>query len=188
MPDLLQRCRHAMQYNPIFPDTSSINLALEAGSTLERCSINITQLRNRLGAFEKNPQPSGMASLLHANHLRLLSLALFTGIILSCIHRSLTLDLLASHSDAAKWSRELFHLANIAVKYGPLGSMTMIICLDVAWVGAADSSARDDIRMLLADYHRACRSQISDTELLEGLKSTERRCFLRDVPRQSTIF
>lgn len=187
VPDLLQRCRSAIQQTSIFPDASMKTLALEADSLLQRCSTNITQLRERLRAFEKDPQPVGMKSILHAQHLRLLSLALFTGIILGCIHRSLTLELLHADSDVAQWSRELFHLANIAVQYRPLGSMAMIICLQVAWIGAADENTREDIRVLLTDYHKTFLGQTSDIELLEELKSTERRFCLRDVPRQSLI-
>ena len=170
-----------MRYASTNLDLSLINLTLEIKSTLERCSINITELRERLSVFERGPQSLGTSDLLHTIHLRLLGMALLTGIIFSCMYHVLLCRPLSSDSDAAQWSREILELAHIAAKYRPLGAMAMIVCLDLAWVGAADDDVRREIKILLAEYHRECMGQISETEFTEGLEFTARRFLLRDV-------
>ena len=172
VPDLRRRCMYAMRYASLDSNSSLTDLALETKSTLEKCSINIIELRERL---------DGISGLHYVDRLRSLSMALFTGIIFSCMYHALSCRPLSSDSDAAHWSREMLELAYIAVQYRPLGSMTMIVCLEVAWLGAADEDVRREIKILLAEYHRECMGQISETELTKSLEITAQRFLLRDV-------
>lgn len=172
VPDLRRRCMYAMQYASTYSSPILADLAFEIKSTLERCNIHIIELRERL---------NGMSGLLYVDRVRLLSMALFTGIIFSCMYHALSCRPLRSDSDAAQWSREILQLAYIAVKYQPLGSMTMIVCLEVAWLGAADVDVRREIKILLAEYHRGCMGQISEAVLTNSLEITAGRFLLRDV-------
>ena len=172
VPDLRRRCMYAMRHASTVSSPSLTDLASETKSTLERCSINLVELRERL---------NGMTGLVYVDRLRSLSMALFTAIIFGCMYDALSCRPLSSGSVAAQWSREILQLAYIAVKYRPLGSMTMIVCLEVAWVGAADEMIRREIKTLLSEYHRECMGQISEAELTESLAFTARRFLLRDV-------
>ena len=172
VPDLRRRCMYAMRYASTMSSPSLTELALETKKTLERCGTDIIELRERL---------NGMTGSLYVDRLRSLSMALFTGIIFSCMYHALSCRPLSSDSEVAQWSREMLQLAYVAIKYRPLGSMTMIFCLEVAWVGAADELVRGEIKARLLEYHRECMGQLTEAELTESLGFTARRFLLRDV-------
>jgi hypothetical protein len=180
LPDLMQRCKRALHCSSIISDTSLLDLKSETNSLLEDCKINITALRDRLTAFEEDPTPFRMTAFLHAHRVRLLSLALTTGIILSCILSSLSGKPLRLCSQSSQWSHEILHLAEVAVRYQPLGSMAMILCLRVAWIGTASENIREKIKTLLADYEKACQGHPSSTDLTANLEWMERRFTLKE--------
>lgn len=58
--------------------------------------------------------------------------------------------------------------------------MAMILCLCVAWIGTASENIREKIKMLLADYEKACLGHSSATDLTANLEWTERRFTLKE--------
>ncbi|KAL8677132.1 MAG: hypothetical protein Q9186_006407 [Xanthomendoza sp. 1 TL-2023] len=93
---------------------------------------------------------------MHAHYLRSLGLAMATGIILNCVLSGLegTTDWIREESSS--WSEEITHLSHLATEYRPLGSMAMILCLRIAWMGAVSPGAKREIEDLLFDYDKAC--------------------------------
>ncbi|KAI9794103.1 MAG: hypothetical protein M1833_000468 [Piccolia ochrophora] len=180
LPDLMHRCRRALYHPHMILDTSLSDLVFETESLLEDCKLNITALRDRLRTFEEDPPPSAFKTLLHAHRVRILALALFTGILFSCVLSSLSGKPLRLCTETSQWSHEIYHLARVAVKYRPLGSMAMIVCLYVAWIGAASEDLREKIKTLLADYEKTCLGQISGTELTMNLVQTEKRFTMQE--------
>lgn len=155
--------------------TNLPNLIFETGSLLEKCRINITVIRERMTTLEGDPLPTEIATLLYANRLRLLGLALMTGIFLSCIHRSLLGEPLRLSSESSQWSNEIFHLSEIAVQFQPLGAMAMLLCLNAAWIGTPSEEMREAIKSLIVDYEMACYGRPSVRNMTAALESTERR-------------
>ncbi|KAL8719907.1 MAG: hypothetical protein Q9181_007995 [Wetmoreana brouardii] len=155
VPDLMQRSKHTMRQSP----TSALtyrNLKYEADSLRESCEANIETMRGRLMAFDEAVAPAGMASHLHANHLRSLSLALATGIVLDCILGALVGNSMPLLEQMSRWSKEIVQLAEVAVKYRPLGSMAEIIPLSVASIAAMDRDTKQKAWLLLEDYETVC--------------------------------
>ncbi|KAI9842413.1 MAG: hypothetical protein M1837_007158 [Sclerophora amabilis] len=180
LPDLMLRCRRALHYSSTIPDTSLPDLISETYSLLEKCKINIAALRDRLRAFELESSPFGKVTLLHAHRVRLLGLALTTGIFLSCILSSLSGMPLYLCSEASQWSYEIFHLSEVAVRYLPLGSMAMVFCLNAAWIGTASEDLREKLKTLLAAYTEACLGHSTATDLTANLHWMERRFTLKE--------
>ena len=109
---------------------------------------------------------------IHAHYLCIYGMGLATGIILNCILAMLEDDCLRLHEESSHYSNEIFQLAESAVKYQPLGSIAIIFCLSVAWLGAPGPASKERIKTLLSDYVAAClgRSASNLSADLERLK------------------
>ena len=180
VPELLHRCRDTLHGSSPLWETDIPGLVSETNSLLEDCRINIVALRERLRSLEKGFSPSAMTNLLQVHRIRTLSLALMTGILLSRIHNSLLGEPSRFSPDCVQWSHGIFDLAQVAVKFRPLGSMAMIFALEVAWMGTPTHNVRERIRCLLVDYEVACLGHPSDANTIAGLEATERRFSLQE--------
>ncbi|KAL8907065.1 MAG: hypothetical protein Q9171_006012 [Xanthocarpia ochracea] len=180
IPDLLQRCKAALIMCSA-PGLHLLALELETRSLLEDCKGIINPLRERLQEYDPAAKPPQLRGHLHAHFLRSLALALATVIILNCVLSGLegTSDWVCE--DSSRLSKEIIDLAERATIYRPLGSAAFIICLRIAWMGAANSSARKEIEMLIFEWDRTCMGLYeNDTTLLE-LARMMRRFTLQDV-------
>ena len=151
----MRRCKTELNRFP-FSRPKLLNLTIETASLREDCQTIITKLRDRLREFDEKPKPPRLASLFHAYNLRTLGLGLTTGIILNCILRALGDTSIGIYESSLQWAEEILDLSKVAMKYLPLGSMAMLICLQPAWVAAAGSDLQGEIMALLANYERAC--------------------------------
>ena len=177
VPDLMRRCK--TELNGVhFPKPRILDLTLETASLLEDCKAIIFSFRERLAAFNAAPRPARLASLFHANCLRLLALGLATGIILNCILRALGDQSESTRDLSSRWAKEISELAKVAVKYQPLGSMSMLICLPMAYVGASDPILQGEIMELIANYERACLKR-EPPDWIRDLEKTKRRITLQ---------
>ncbi|KAL8941744.1 MAG: hypothetical protein Q9216_002072 [Gyalolechia sp. 2 TL-2023] len=180
VPDLIQRSRAAIKLHKP-PSLHLLSLELETRSLLDDCKPLIMTFRERLEKYDPSSTPTAIRDHIHANHLRVLGLALGTGIILNCVLGALegTSDYLGEESSA--WSEEIVQLSQVARKYLPLGAMAMVICLRFAWVGAADTVAKEGVKALLYDYELACMGTTSDEGNCGDLNQDLRRFTLQDA-------
>ncbi|KAI9723213.1 MAG: hypothetical protein M1812_001095 [Candelaria pacifica] len=180
LPDLMHRCRHAMHCSSTISGSSLPELVSEIMTLLDECRINIVALRDRLRTFEDAVPPSEITSTVHAQQVALLSLALFTGIVLSCVLSSLLEEPLRLRSEISQWSQEIVELAEVAVRYFPLGCMAIIICLYAAWIGARSDDHREKIETWIRRYANAWPGARPAGGLKANLEQTERRFMLED--------
>ncbi|KAL8813218.1 MAG: hypothetical protein Q9223_007096 [Gallowayella weberi] len=179
IPDLIQRSKAAMILYDL-PSLNLLSLELETRSLLDECKAIITTQRERLETYQPSSHAPEMAGHMHAHYLRSLGMAMATGIILNCVLSGLegTTDWIPQESSS--WSEEITRLSHLATKYLPLGSMAMILCLRIAWMGAVDLGARREIEDLLLDYDQACLG--SPVESLCGdMTRAMRRFTLQDL-------
>lgn len=161
------------------PSLHLLGLELETRSLLEDCNPIITTLRERLQAYDPSSKPGELRDHIHAHYLRSLGLALGTGIVLNCVLGGLegTSDCICEASSL--WSEEIIHLSQAATKYRPLGSMAMLLCLRIAWMGATSDDAKERIEALLHDYTIACLGIPTEGQRA-GLTRGMRRFTLQD--------
>ncbi|KAL8924496.1 MAG: hypothetical protein Q9172_002661 [Xanthocarpia lactea] len=180
IPDLLQRCKAALIMSSA-PGLHLLALELETRSLLEDCKGIITTLRERLQNYDPVNKPPQLRGHVHAHFLRSLALALATGITINCVLSGLegTSDWVCE--DSSTWSEEIIDLAEHAIMYRPLGSMAMLICLRIAWMGAANSSARKEIELLIFEWDRTCMGLSENDTTLSELGRMMRRFTLQDV-------
>ncbi|KAL8768481.1 MAG: hypothetical protein Q9209_005272 [Squamulea sp. 1 TL-2023] len=180
IPDLIHRCKAALiMYDA--PCMHLLALELETRSLLDDCRGVFTPLRQRLADYDPSAHPAKLRNHLHAHYLRTLALALGTGIIINCVLSGLegTSDWVSE--DSSLWSAEIIDLAQRATKYRPLGSMAMLICLRMAWMGAASTSARTEIEAMLLEYSMACIGAPEKDSGPASLEQTFRRFTLQDL-------
>ena len=179
IPDLLQRSKAALRlFQP--PSLHLLKLEFETGSLLTECKRLIIVLRERLQNYDPLSISASLRDHIHAHYLRSVGLALGTGIILNCILSGLEGRVETKNEESSLWSEEIVSLSQIAKKYRPLGAMAMLICLRMAWLGAADPDAREEVEALLHDYDTVCLGGVpSDqcSDLVQGL----RRFTLQDI-------
>ena len=179
VPDLMQRGSIALYQNRR-PETLA-DLEIETVALLEDCKANITMLRERFKApdfgsseLRTLAQSHPVRTLVYSQYLRLLALALTTGIILSCIVCALQGNNVNVYEEVSQWSEEIFQLAELGIPLQPLGSMAMVLCLPIAWIGAANQNSREKIYALLANYKAACLG-LPSRELATALEKARRR-------------
>ena len=185
VPDLMQRCKAALSLHADF-SVHLEDLRLETISLRDDCRAAIITLRDRLESYKMDIKPAELAAQIHAHYLRSLGLGLATGVILNCLSSRLEGDLTGKCEESSRWSGEIVRLAEMAVQYQPLGSMAMVLCLYIAWVGATDAETKQKIKVLLADYDKACTLRSApdlDAELEKirkrfVLEETSERCGL----------
>lgn len=155
VPHELQRCKEVLPCTP-FTQTTVMELKHEVQSLRQSCKSIIAGLCHRLDAIDECSIPITLRSHIHAHYACIYGMGLATGILLNCILGMLGDDCIGLCEESAHHSNEILQLAKIAVKYQPLGSAAMILCLSAAWLGAPDSTTKDGVRSLLSDYERAC--------------------------------
>lgn len=167
----MKRCRVALsRYH--YPETIILGLKLEADLLRKDCRSIITVLRDRLASFDEASAPAQFADHLHAHHLRSLGLALSTGVILNCNIHVLESESVYTCEESSQWSKEILELARVAIKYLPLGSLSMVLCLTIVWISATDAEIKETTLALLSDYERAYlgKGAIYWTAGLEGMR------------------
>ncbi|KAL8776616.1 MAG: hypothetical protein Q9194_003047 [Teloschistes cf. exilis] len=161
VPDLTKRARAVMQ-RTVFPHPAWTKLRHEIDQMRDRSKADINQLRTRLQEFDPTTAPPKYVSHLHATHVRLLSLALGTCIILNWILLFLLgSDEVISH-ESAEWAQEIILLSEIATQYLPLGALAMIMGLQFALFGATEVSTKQKIELLIRTYERGYAGEVTD--------------------------
>ena len=163
------------------PGLHLLPLELETRSLLDDCKGIITTLRERLQNYDPATKPPQLRGHVHAHFLRSLALALSTGIVINCVLSGLegTSDWVCE--DSSTWSEEIIDLAEQATIYRPLGSMAMLICLRIAWMGAPNSNTRKEIEMLIFEWDRTCMGLSENETTLSKMGRMMRRFTLQDV-------
>ena len=146
----------------------------------EDCKENIIKLRECLNTFQNTQILSGLKYHLHALHVKSLGMALASGIFLSCILKAFVINKDWIDKEAHEWSIEVYHLAQLAAQYRPLGAMVFIVSLQAACLGAADAATRDMIRALALEYEEVCLGEVQD-EPLADLERMQKRFALLEV-------
>lgn len=182
VPELMQRCKAAMNLHAGF-SVHLEDLRLETISLRDDCRAAIITLRDRLENYKMDIRPTELAAQIHAHYLRSLGLGLATGVVLNCLSSRLEGDVTGKCEESSRWSTEIMQLAEMAVKYQPLGSMAMILCLHMAWVGATDAGTKQKIKALLADYDKACMHRAAGDVDAE-LEKTRKRFALEEIPER----
>ncbi|KAL8664832.1 MAG: hypothetical protein Q9202_002694 [Teloschistes flavicans] len=165
VPDLTRRAKAVMQRRSVLPNPSWANLRHEIDEMRDRSKADIDQLRTRLQEFDPASAPPKYINHLHANHLRILSLALGTGIVLNWILLFLVGSDDVISLESAEWVEEIIFLAEIATQYRPLGSLAMIMGLHFAWFGATETSTKQRINALIRTYERVCTGEENDCRM-----------------------
>ncbi|KAI4193857.1 MAG: hypothetical protein LQ350_008118 [Teloschistes chrysophthalmus] len=164
VPDLTKRAKAVMQRH-VFPHPAWTKLRHEVDELRDQSKEDIDQCRTSLQTFDPNSAPPKFVEHLHASYLRLLSLALGTGIIINWI----LLFLLGSDDviscESAEWAEEIIVLSEIAKQYQPLGALAMDMGLRFAWFGATEASTKAKIQALIKDYERASTGKESGSDI-----------------------
>ncbi|KAL9583500.1 MAG: hypothetical protein Q9212_002671 [Teloschistes hypoglaucus] len=154
VPDLTRRAKAVMQRN-VLPHPDWTKLRHEVEEIRDQSKADIDEFRTRLQTFDPISAPPKFVKHLHATFLRLLSLALGTGIIINWILLFLLRsDDVISH-ESAEWVEEIIVLSEIATQYLPLGALAMDMGLRFAWFGATEASTKAKIQALIKNYERA---------------------------------
>ncbi|KAL8685491.1 MAG: hypothetical protein Q9218_007730 [Villophora microphyllina] len=155
VPELTKCAKDVMQRSD-FPNSAWAQLRLEVERMRDRSKADIDELRTRLESYDPTTAPAKFRHLLHANHLRMVGLALGTGIILNWILIFLVGYDQEISDESAEWTEEIIRLSEVATQYQPLGSLAMVVCLQMSWLGAPDASTKQRIKALIINYERAC--------------------------------
>lgn len=149
VPNLLQRCKELLDPT-CFSEPTFTRLKSEVLSLRQNSETIIMESRDRLYTINMDSTPVTIRE-----HIQV-GMGLATGIILNCILDMLEDDCLRLHKESSHYSNEIVQLAESAVKYQPLGSVAIILCLSVAWLGAPDPAFKERIKTLLSSYVEAC--------------------------------
>lgn len=155
VPTLLQRCKELLPRTH-FSESTFTRLKSEVLSLRQNSKTIIMELCDRLCTINMDSIPIALHAHIHAHYLRIYGMGLATGIILNCILSMLEDDCVHLREDSSRYSNEIIQLAASAVKYQPLGSAAMVLCLSVAWLGAPDQASKERTKSLLFDYEGAC--------------------------------
>ena len=177
IPNLLQRGKDLLPRTH-FPDPHFTKLKSEVTSLRQNSKRIIMGLRDRLYNINTDSTPVTLRSHIHAHYLRMYGMGLATGIILNCILSVLEEDCLQLHEESSHHSNEIFQLAESAVRYQPLGSVVMILCLSVARLGAPELATKDRVKSLLSNYIEACLG-IAGLDLIADLERMKKRFTLQ---------
>ncbi|KAL8672374.1 MAG: hypothetical protein Q9168_003146 [Polycauliona sp. 1 TL-2023] len=151
VPDLIQRSKAALiLYEP--PSTNLLALELEVVTLLDELKPIISRIRDRSNTFDKTAVPVALSDHLQAHYLRSLALALGVGIILNCVLSGLEGTPTIICEESTLWSDEIVQVAEICLMYRPLGSMSILIALQMAWAGAVQLESKERIESLLVEY------------------------------------
>ncbi|KAL8949735.1 MAG: hypothetical protein Q9222_004181 [Ikaeria aurantiellina] len=178
VPDLMQRCKSALNRHQ-HSVSQLLSLQYEARSLLQRFEAVIEEFRGRMERYKKMSDTGPLTDMIKAHHLRTLGLGLSAGIMLNTILGRLDAYDQSLNENSSHWSQEINQLAEAAIKYRPLGSLAFVLCLSLAWVGAADAQGRQWSETLLADYNLACLGNVSP-DMHSELEKTRRRFTLTD--------
>ncbi len=155
VPTLLQLCKELLPRTH-FSESTFTRLKSEVLSLRQNSQTIVMELCDRLCTINMDSTPIALHDHIHAHYLRIYGMGLATGIILNCILSMLEDDCVRLREESSRHSNEIIQLAESAVKYQPLGSAAMILCLSVAWLGAPDQASKERTKSLLFEYERAC--------------------------------
>lgn len=155
VPSLLQRCKDSLP-RTCFSEPTLTKLKSEVLSLRQNSEKIIMESRDRLYNVNMDSTPLTIREHIQAHYLCIYGMGLGTGIILNCMLAMLDDDYLRLQEESSRYSNEIFQLAESAVKYQPLGSVAIILCLSVAWLGAPDPAFKERIKTLLSKYVLAC--------------------------------
>ena len=173
VPNLLQRCKELLPRTQLSESTFT-RLKSEVLSLHQNSQTVIMELCDRLCTINMDSTPIALYAHIHAHYLRIYAMGLATGIILNCILGMLEDDCVRLREELSHHSNEITQLAESAVKYQPLGSAAMILCLSVAWLGAPDQASKERTKSLLFDYEGACLGTTA-SDLAADLERLEKR-------------
>ncbi|KAL8845937.1 MAG: hypothetical protein Q9221_008938 [Calogaya cf. arnoldii] len=178
LPDLFQRSKAALILEEP-PSLHFLGLELEVRALLENIKPIITKTRDRLDSFNGTSVPAVLGNHLQAHYLRSLAMALGVGIILNCLLSGLEGTSAAINEESVAWSDEIVKLAGICTMYRPLGSMSMLVALRMAWPGAGCEEVKERIQALLVEYG-ACMGLTEETDS-GALDTMKRRWTLQQL-------
>ena len=176
VPNLLQRCKVLLPRTH-FSESTFMRLKSEVHSLCQNSQIIIVELCDRLCNINMDSIPIALYAHIHAHYLCIYGMGLATGIILNCILGVLEDDSVRLRKELSHHSNEIIQLAESAVKYQPLGSAAMSLCLSVAWLGAPDPASKERAKSLLFDYGGWFGTTESD--LTADLERLEKRFALK---------
>lgn len=118
--------------------------------------------------------------VMHAHYARSFALQLAIVIILNSMlialgSVKLKLDLAI---ESSKMSEEIVQLAEEVKGYRPLGSLYMVLCLALAWLGADNGEAKSQIQDLLLEHQKDTMGATSSVSA-SGLDWIEKRFMLK---------
>lgn len=177
VPNLLQLCKDLLP-RTCFSEPRFTRVKSEVLSLRQNNETIIIELRDRLYTINMDSTPVTLHAHIHAHYLCIYGMGLATGIILNCILGMLEDDCIRLHEESSHHSNEIFQLAESAVKYQPLGSVAMILCLSVAWLGAPDPATKERVKTLLSSYEGACLGT-SASNLSADLERMKKRFVLQ---------
>ncbi|KAL8999564.1 MAG: hypothetical protein Q9169_001653 [Polycauliona sp. 2 TL-2023] len=151
LPDLIQRSQAALIMHEA-PSLHLLPLELEARALHENLKPIHTRLRERNEKYDKNSVPAAISNHLHTHYRRSLAMALGVGILLNCVLSGLEGTSTTVCEESASWSDEIVDIAELCKIYRPLGSMSMLVALRMAWAGAASLESKERIETILEEY------------------------------------
>ena len=177
LPNLLQRCKELLP-RTCFSESNFTGLKSEVLYLRQNSETIIIELRDRFYTINTDSTPVTIRDHIQAHYSCTYGMGLATGIILNCILGMLEDDRIRLHEESSHHSNEIIQLAESTVKYQPLGSIAMILCLSVAWLGAPDPATKERVKTLLSSYEGACLG-ISASNLSADLERLKKRFALQ---------
>ena len=185
IPDLIRRGRHAKAYHNL--DLDSLGLVKCDLQSLDvKFAAVLEALRQRLHTRAVTPTSQIIARIfgpeaVHSIYLRMYSLGIATEILIVSLLVELdsTLGFLTERLERA--SHEMIDLADEATQWLPLGAMSMVPCIEIAWSGAQQACTRDALFARWMSYAGVLGYTLTSSQGTQYLKQVQSRMTLRSV-------
>ena len=179
IPNLVRRGRHAKAHPNANSDTLT-RLKDDVQSLDAKFAPSLISMRHRLHMGEVSKVSTVIAKVfgaeaLRALYLRMYALGLATEILIVLLLKTLKVDTAVSTERLKQASHEMIGLADEAAQWLPLGAMSMVPCMTIAWVGARDADTRHALDSQGLSYAEKFRGKINPSEGPQYLKRIERR-------------
>ena len=185
IPPLIRRGRHA-KLDPN-PDPAALDSIKDDVRSLDtRFAATLETLRHRFRTNEVNSFSKAVAKVfgedaVRSLYIRMYSLGLATEILIVLLLDALKIDTEASVERLRHASHEMLALADEAIQWLPLGAMSMITCLLIAWVGARDVSTKHALWATWLSYESIIGGGFVPSEAPMPLGRAQRRLALEST-------
>ena len=185
IPDLIRRGRLAKTDQD--PNSNILRSVIKDVQSLDaNFAVSLETLRHRFRTTADSPMSRILATVFGTEavpslYLRTYSLGLATEIVIALLLYALIADKGDISKRLEQASYQMIALADEAAQWLPLGAMSMIPCIGIAWIGARDVSTRHALQSRWLYYERAIGHACDPSEGMQRLERGQQRLSLQSV-------